>query len=210
MIIMVATHAGGLVHMLAGAHPGRVGWLISPGEFKEPRRWLPYALDNGKYTTWSNNEEWDEDKFFALLDRCKLSRFKPRWVLVPDEIGDWEKTLQLWRHYETRLRQYKYPLAFAVQDGMTPTDIPKSADLIFIGGTTNWKWRNAALFAASFPRVHIGRVNWIDKLEYCERLEVESVDGTGFFRGGEESKQAQQLVRFIAGERTHQLQPSLL
>ncbi len=127
---------------------------------------------------------------------------------MPDEVGDKDKTLQLWDQYERKVRQYGWRTAFVVQNGMTPNDIP-DCDVVFVGGTTKWKWRNAALFAATFPRVHVGRVNWWDKLEYCERLGIESCDGTGFFRGGEDSEQSIQLQDFLSGHRRHREQQHL-
>jgi hypothetical protein len=209
---MVSNNAGGLVHYLAGRYPGKIGWLIGTNCWKEPRRWLPYAIDNGKFSAWGKDQafggnvdmgkvEWTEELFFNLLDRCVLCRYKPLWVSVPDEVGNPEQTLYLWDLYEKRIRDYGWPLAFVVQDGMSPKDVPKSAEVVFLGGSTEWKWRNAALFGAVFPRIHVGRVNWVDKLEFCDRLGAESCDGTGFFRGGEDCQQSEQLQEFIAGRR---------
>jgi hypothetical protein len=210
MIVMPSNHAGGIIHYLAGKYPGKIGWMFSPGGFKEPRAWLPYVIDNGKFSTWEFGKEWLEEEFFDLLDRCKLSRYKPEWVLVPDEVGNRDRTLWLWNQYKPRVAMYGWPLAFAVQDGMTTKDVPESAEVVFIGGTTNWKWRNVALFCAVFPRVHVGRVNWVDKLEYCETVGVESCDGTGFFRGGPDSEQALQLIDFISGHRRSEQQLKLI
>ncbi len=92
---------------------------------------------------------------------------------------------------------------------MTPSDVPIDTDVVFIGGTTEWKWRNVGRFVASFKRVHAGRVNWVDKLEYCDRIGVESCDGTGFFRGGEDSTQSVQLQEFLDGRRRHTEQGDL-
>ncbi len=219
MMVMVANNSGGMVHMLAGKYPQKIGWLLSPGGWAEPRAWLPYAIDNGKFSAWGREQkfggsgdsksQWSEKAYFELLDRCQLSRYKPDWVAVPDEVGDKEKTISLWGQYERRVRQYGWRTAFVVQDGMTPNDVP-DCDVVFVGGTTKWKWRNAALFAATFPRVHVGRVNWWDKLEYCERLGVESCDGTGFFRGGEDSEQSIQLQDFLSGHRRYVEQIQLI
>lgn len=209
MMVMPANNSSGLVHFLAGKHPGKIGWMFSPGGFKEPRAWLPFVIDNGKYSAWESGKPWNEDEFFELLDRCQLSKFKPDWVTVPDEVANKDETLWLWNQYERRIRMYGWRIAFVVQDGMTPNDVPESADVVFVGGTTKWKWRNVALFCATFPRVHVGRVNWIDKLEYCERVGVESCDGTGFFRGGPDSVQAQQLADFVSGIRRHEDQQRL-
>jgi len=201
MIIFVANASHGLTHYLAGKNPGSVGRLISPGDFREPVDYLPYVIDNGAYSAFQNNTQWNEESFFRLLDRCQLSRYKPNWIVVPDKVGDRNTTISLWKQYENPLRKYKTKLAFAVQDGMTLKDVPESADVVFLGGSTEWKWRNAGLFVAQFPSVHVGRVNWWDKIEYCERIGVESIDGTGFFRAGTESIQAQQLRDFVEGIR---------
>jgi hypothetical protein len=134
-----------------------------------------------------------------------MSKWKPRWVLCPDEVGDRERTLWLWSQFAPRLRRYGWPLAFACQDGMTPKDVPRGAEVAFLGGKTQWKWRNVAFFAASLPRIHVGRVNMAHRLEYCERLGVESVDGTGYFRGGETSWKANALVDFLDGHRSQQV-----
>jgi hypothetical protein len=209
MTVLVSANNNGLTHYLAGAFPGSIGWVISPAtNFFEPRSWLPYVVDNGKYSDWKAGKMWDETRFLGLLDRCKLSRYKPMWIVVPDEVGKVHETESLWHLYESRLRRYEWSLAYVVQDGCDPRRVPKAADIVFVGGTTNWKWRNAARFAAEFPRVHVGRVNSHDKLEYCERLGVESVDGSGFFREGE-GKRVNQLVDFISGHRRHDEQPQL-
>lgn len=206
MIVMPANNSSGIVHFLAGKYPGKLGWMFSPGSFKEPRAWLPYAIDNGAFSAWESKRQWKEEPFFDLLDRCQLSRFKPDWVAIPDAVGDREQTLWLWNQYARRVAMYRWRLAFVVQDGMTPNDVPELADVVFVGGTTKWKWRNVALFCATFPRVHVGRVNWVDKLEYCERVGAESCDGTGFFRGGPDSVQARQLADFVAGIRRNRIQ----
>lgn len=196
---MPSNNSSGIVHYLAGKFPGRIGWLFSPGGFKEPRPWLPYAIDNGKFSSWEKKRAWNEREFFDLLDRCWISACKPEWIAVPDEVGNRDETLRLWDKYVEKIRRYKRPLAFVVQDGMTTRDVPKEAEVIFVGGSYEWKWRNVALFCAAFPRVHVGRVNWISKLEFCEQAGAESCDGTGWFRG--DQVQTRQLIDFVSGER---------
>ena len=211
MMIMPANNSSGLVHWLAGKYPGSIGWLQGPGKncLKEPRKWLPYALDNGKFMAFQDGRQWDESSFFKMLDRCQLWKFKPIWTLVPDEVGNRVKTLRLWELYAPVIARYGWPLAFAVQDGMTVQDVPENADVVFIGGTTEWKWKHAATFCAAFPRVHIGRVNSGDRLESAEAMGAESVDGTGFFRDGLDSARGMQLQNFIAGHRRHECEPML-
>jgi len=86
-----------------------------------------------------------------------------------------------------------------VQDGMTPTDIPHNADVIFIGGTTEWKWRSLPMWANTGARIHVGRVNEVEKLHVCEKWRVESVDGTGWMQATENGRQAQALAQWMEG-----------
>lgn len=135
-----------------------------------------------------------------MLASVRAQGLAPRWVLVPDVVADRAATLEKWRQYAPVAARYGWPLAIAVQDGMTPADIPGNADVIFIGGTTEWKWRSLPMWASTGMRVHVGRVNEVERLEICERWRVESVDGTGWMRGTENGRQAQALVQWLAGK----------
>ena len=100
---------------------------------------------------------------------------------------------RLYREWAESLR-----LALAVQDGMTPAEVSSITprpDVIFVGGSTEWKWATVADWAKYFPRVHVGRVNSGEKLDLCRSLKVESVDGTGWFRG--KTEQIRQLGHFL-------------
>ncbi len=210
MITLVAANSNPLLHHLATKYEGALGWMVSPAtNFFEPRHWLPYAIDNGKYAAYSSGTEWNEDGFLNLLDKYRMRRQHPMFIVVPDSIGNKDETLWLWDLYRPRLEKYGWKMAFVAQDGMVPSDVPRSADLVFIGGSTNWKWRNVALFAAAIERVHVGRVNAGDRLEYCQRLGVMSVDGSGFFREGDGPRVAQ-LVDFLSGHRREAEQPRLI
>lgn len=182
MIVMPSNNCKGLVHFWAGKY-GNLGHLYSPAGFRGPFSWLPYALDNGAFPAWKIQKDWDEKAFLDLCDRVRYLGQKPLWIVVPDVVADKDATLQRWEEWEPRLRAYRVPLAFAVQDGMTPADVPRSADVIFIGGTTGWKQANIARFADAFPRVHVGRINTLKWLWYCHDAGAESCDGTGWFRG---------------------------
>ncbi len=86
-------------------------------------------------------------------------------------------------------------MAIAVQDGMTPSDVPKEASVIFVGGTTSWKWRNLKTWTENFPRVHVGRVNTYKLLWMAHDAGAESADGTGWFRG--DAKQLAGLTKYL-------------
>lgn len=168
-----------------GVYPGRLGWLLSPGEgaWKEPHDWLPYAFDNGAFPVWEKGREWEEGPFYAHCQRAVGRTHKPRWIAVPDVVASRDETLRSWFLHSPRVAAFGCPLAFVVQDGMTPDDIPPNASVVFVGGTTDWKWRNLPMWTAAFPRVHVGRVNTERMLWMAHEAGAESCDGTGWFRG---------------------------
>ena len=67
MIVMPSNNAKGIVHYWAGlGYP--VGWLFTPENcVREPVRWMPYAIDNGRFSVWSAGKEWNEFDFTTML-----------------------------------------------------------------------------------------------------------------------------------------------
>lgn len=201
MMVMPANHSSSIIHYWAGRFPGRIGWLVGPRAMPKTklREWMPFALDNDAYSAWTSKTEWDEKAWISMLTHVKDSGLKPRWILVPDMVADKEETLKRWQRYSPVARSFGWPLAFAVQDGMTPADVPWDIDVIFVGGTTEWKWSVVPMWAKIARRCHVGRVNEGSKLVLCENLGVESVDGTGWMRGTIEGRQGRALKAWLEG-----------
>jgi len=195
MIVMVTNSSSMLTGYLAGKYPGRIGWLLSPGGWRHPHSWLSYAMDNGAYPMFTKGLAWTDDAFYAHLRRIAGHSNRPRWIAVPDSVGNRDETLRMWFAHSPRVALYHAPLAFVVQDGMTPDDIPPNASVVFVGGTTEWKLKNIRVFTAAFPRVHVGRINGEAGLWRCHNAGVESCDGTGWMRGGEE--RAKPLIKYL-------------
>jgi hypothetical protein len=196
MLIMPSNNSGIEVGYLAGRHDGRIGWLISPGGWRRPPAWLPYALDNGAFTAWKNNKPWDAGAFMDLIERAQ-GHARPLWIAVPDVVADAKATIALWPEWSQRIHRAapRVQLAFVVQDGMTAADVPADASVIFVGGSTDWKWSTLSMWAKSFPRIHVGRVNTERRLWQCHEHGVESCDGTGWMRGDQE--QIEGLRRYL-------------
>lgn len=196
MIVMPSNNSGVQVGYLAGKFEGRIGWLLSPDGWRQPPSWMPYAVDNGAFPAYTNNVPWNESAFRVHLEKTKTSH-KPLWIVVPDVVADAESTIIRWHEWYPQIKSIcpNVPLAFAVQDGMTPHHVPTQADVIFVGGTTSWKWRNLHQWTNNFPRVHVGRVNSEKMLWASHEAGAESCDGTGWMRGGEE--RMEELVRYL-------------
>lgn len=184
MMVMPANNTGAVVRDLASRYPGAMGLLFSPGGQRDPGM-MPYALDNGAFSAYRKGVPFDEFAWRRLLfwSINKAPR-PPLWILVPDKVGDRDETLRLWdRWHRVAGGDRRDPLAFAVQDGMHPGDVPQEAAVVFVGGTTAWKRATAHEWCAKFPRVHVGRVNTYAWLRRYESFGAESCDGTGWFRG---------------------------
>lgn len=104
MIVMPANNRGMVVGWLAGRFPGRIGHLYSPGSMAAVYPWLPYALDNGRFSVWATGAEWSEFDYIALLDRASGNSVQPTWALVPDVVADRDGTLREWEQWSHRIR----------------------------------------------------------------------------------------------------------
>ena len=193
MIVMPSNNTGFEAGRITGAFPGRIGHLHSVDSPREPKPKMPWALDNGVFGAWQKGREWNEEPLFQYLDL--YTQWGPSWVVVPDWVADRELTLKRWQEYYPAVSAYGVPLAFVVQDGMSPVDVPGNADIVFVGGSTSWKWKNLKTWTENFPRVHVGRVNTYKLLWMAHEAGAESCDGTGWFRG--DSKQLAGLTRYL-------------
>jgi len=190
-MIMPANNMSGIVHYFAGKYPGKVGTLNTPFSYKKPPFYLPFALDNGCFT------RWDEKEFYLMLRKVSLMRRKPLWVCVPDVVADAEATNKRWHKHNKRISDFGFKLAFVVQDGHEPCDVPKEADAVFVGGSTVWKISTSEKFKGITPWLHIGRVTTESRLRWAESIGADSVDGTGFFRG--KGKQYFDFIEYFEG-----------
>ena len=203
MAPMVMPSNNSNAHKLEKDFPGRMGLLIGPGGWRSPKS-LPYALDNGCFSVWRKGKPWKMEDFLKLLLKASNFDRKPLWCVVPDSVGNALETLWMWKNNaETVQRAIDCPLALAVQDGMTPAGVKKfiaesksiPPEVIFVGGTTEWKRRTVWQWCRSFDRVHVGRVNYDKWLWQAHCAGAESTDGTGWFRG--DKKQLEGLLNYL-------------
>ncbi|WP_373544679.1 hypothetical protein [Chamaesiphon sp.] len=190
MNILVGAHS---LNFIPRQYRHRVGNLFSPGGYWNHS--LDFALDNAVYAAWKNDLEWSELKFLNHLDKVKLSGKTPRWIVCPDVVGDCLATRKQWDRWSNRLRStYGWHLAYAVQDGQMVEDVPSDADLVFVGGTTEWKHQTIEQWCQNFP-THVG-VNTYRWLWWCHKCGAKSIDGTGWF--WRNKKEHQHLLDYLA------------
>lgn len=188
---MPSNNTGKVVKDLFKKYPGRVALLQNPRRIRPHSFEYPYAIDNDCF------QKFDEKQYFKILDASKKYH-PPMFITVPDVVGCHDRTLALWKFYYPILKKYAYPLAFVAQDGCEPELIPEEADWVFVGGKDPWKIQNIHKYVGIGKRVHVGRVNSLSRLKYCEDLGVDSIDGTGWMRG--RGKSFYDLMNWFSGE----------
>lgn len=190
-------------HHWSGKFPGSVGVLIGPSYKKKVPidPWMPFVLDNDAFTCWRDGRPWDFAAWRRMIKWVISTGLTPRWAAVPDVVANREATIDNWHLYHDEIQALGWPMAFCVQDGMTPEDVPSQASIVFVGGTNEFKLPSLPMWCSNFPRVHCARVNSIKAIEYCESVGCESVDGTGWFRDPSRRDKLPAIKAFIEGKR---------
>lgn len=188
---MPANNTKGIVHYYAGRYPGKIGLLLSPEGWRRAPYYLPYALDNGAFTGF------DAAAYRGMLRKAERMEHRPLWAAVPDCVGDADETSRMWAEWKDEI---PFRLAFVVQDGHRPSDVPDEAYCVFVGGSTAWKLGNAHMFKGVCQWLHIGRVNSEKRLLWAERIGADSVDGTGWLRDERDAKFGA-FVEFFEGRK---------
>lgn len=134
--------------------------------------------DNGCFSA-----RWDADGWWRWLAAHPPVRF----AVCPDVVdlsGDdtHEPTVELWHQWAPRIRDLGHVPAFVMHQGATVDTIPEDAEVLFIGGSTEWKLSASVwdIVAAKRSRcwVHMGRVNSWRRFETAAAMGCKSVDGT--------------------------------
>jgi hypothetical protein len=157
------------------------GWrlLVSARGVWRPEG-FPYALDNGAWTAFQRQEPFDAAAFTGVVERLGADA---DWVVVPDSVGNRDETLRMADVWVPRLHGLR--LLLAVQDGMTPADVPHLGSVagIFVGGSTEWKLETLPNWGAwargAGVICHIGRVNTARRIMACAKAGATSFDGSG-------------------------------
>jgi hypothetical protein len=186
------------------ARRGDLGLLLSPLGWRQPycRDW---ATDNDVFAAWEKGtdsrrtlkerEYWEaywlpggigEQRWLGMLDKFPQDN-PPAWVLLPDVVGDWPKTVESVLRYRPEINARGLRAAVALQDGCCFDEaLSLQPSTVFVGGSVQWKWRNVAAICAYFQphgvRVHVGRVSGPLRVRNCLNAGVDSCDGSGFVR----------------------------
>lgn len=170
-----------------------MGVLLSPKAWRQP--WCKWwATDNDVFSHRNDIGWWEregEESWIRMADKLDAipADRPPLFILIPDVVGDWQRTLDYYDKYRHHVLDRQLPIAIALQNGAESdmeTVLKLRPDFVFIGGDVEWKWRFTADFTRFFRprgiRVHVGRASGPWRVRECIRVGVDSCDGTGWNR----------------------------
>lgn len=159
---------------------GELGQMCTPNERRALLPGVIGAYDNGCFSTrYVGDVRW----WAWLVERVDTA---PRvlFATAPDVVGDAAATLARSLPWLPRIRGLGYPAALVAQDGLEHLVVPwDEFDVLFIGGTTEWKVGAAAgqlarEAKARGKRVHMGRVNSLRRMRIAVEFDADTADGT--------------------------------
>jgi hypothetical protein len=139
---------------------------------------VDFCIDNGRFGKgWPGYDRWWAGVQSYPVEGC-------HFVTAPDHVGDAEATLKDSAPWLPQIRNLGHRAALVAQDGLEVLDTPwDSFDVLFIGGTTEWKLGPEAALLAKEAKsrgkgLHMGRVNSQKRIRYAHSLGCDTVDGT--------------------------------
>lgn len=168
----------------AQRHGGRIGVLMQPNMGNKAatvEEYPAWAADNGCF---SKSADFDLGKFLAWLVARQQYAASCLFAVAPDVVGDAKATIERSKNILPVLRALGYKAAFVAQDGLESLPIPwDTFDVLFIGGSTEWKLGAAAREIVREAKargkwVHMGRVNSEKRFRYALSIGCDSADGT--------------------------------
>lgn len=159
---------------------GLIDCIETPKQGNQPVEGAAWCADNGCFGKgYPGDTEW-----FAWLERHAHRASTCLFAVAPDVVGDAQATWERSKPWLPRIRQLGYPAALVAQDGIEHMDIEwDTFDVLFIGGSTDWKLGPhartiTAQAKAHGKHVHMGRVNSLTRLRYAQAIGCDSADGT--------------------------------
>jgi hypothetical protein len=168
---------------------GRLGAIITPRQGNKLPPDVLFCIDNGcgPGADGQPGTGYPGDrKYLEMLSRLSArARQRCLFATAPDVLCDASATLARSAPFLTRTRAwFGLPAALVAQDGLEHLDVPwPSFDVLFIGGSTEWKLGPAAAQLAAEAhargkRVHMGRVTTRQRLRYADHIGCDTADGT--------------------------------
>lgn len=159
---------------------GHLGYIDTPKQGNRRPPGVTWCADNGRYGKgWPGHDDW-----WRWLEANAADAPTCAFATAPDVVGDATATLADSLPWLPRIRALGYPAALVAQDGLEALPVPWDAfDVLFIGGSTEWKLgRHARALVREAKvrgkRAHMGRVNSARRYRYAAAIGCDTADGT--------------------------------
>lgn len=168
---------------------GTLGFIDTPAQGNKRPEGVEWCADNGCF----NDKAFSYSTWWAWLEANAAHADTCVFATAPDVVGDATATIERSRPWLPKIRALGYPAAFVAQDGLEHLHVPwDEFDVLFIGGTTEWKLGAYVRTLVSEAKargvhVHMGRVNSLRRFRYAEAIGCDSVDGTYLTFGPDEN-----------------------
>lgn len=184
---------------------GLLGFIATPAQGNALIPGVPWCADNGCFSG-----RWREDRWWRWLVKHARHAATCVFATAPDVVADAAATLTRSAPWLHRIRELGYPVAFVAQDGQESLPVPwDDFDVLFVGGSTEWKLGPAARALVAEAKalgkhVHMGRVNSGKRFRYAAAIGCDSVDGTTLAQFPDAT-----LPDVLGWVRAHDTQPAL-
>jgi hypothetical protein len=178
---------GRTVALVADVQARRMGVLITAAGWRNPKRGIPWALDNGAYSAWTQGRPLDLDRFERVLKKVPADH-RPDFAVLPDIVAGGLASLVL-SIDATRWVPHGWPWYLAVQDGIRTEHLAHHAKRIsgvFLGGTIAYKLRTGAAWAEwahdhGMP-LHYARCGTAERIAHAIAIGADSIDSMSWAR----------------------------
>lgn len=156
-----------------------------------------WAADNGCF----KNPDLNVDDYLRWLVNLQPYQRNCLFATAPDVVGNARATWERSESVLPAIRALGFKAALVAQDGIEDRPVRWGAfDVLFIGGTTEWKLSRYAFDVMLQAKreglwIHMGRVNSRKRLRIAELSGVDSADGTTFCYGPD--KRTKQMKRWL-------------
>lgn len=167
---------------VAAIAEGRLVQMVTPKQGNRLPHGVKWAADNGAFTE-RGREGFSVNGYLAWLSKHSDKAQNCLFATAPDVLMDAAATWETSREVLPKIRTLGFPAALVAQDGIENIKVDWDAfDVLFLGGSTDWKLGPAAARIAQEARlrgkwVHMGRVNSRRRLRYASAF-CDSADGT--------------------------------
>lgn len=166
--------------VIAAMEDAQIGYIDTPAQGNRRPAGVVWCADNGCFGKgYPGDTQW-----LAWLAKNAHAAADCLFATAPDVVGDAVATMERSLPFLPQIRALGYPAALVAQDGLEDLEVPwDEFDVLFIGGSTEWKLGAAARALTKEAKtrgkwVHMGRVNSEKRYRYAHEIGCDSVDGT--------------------------------